>query len=141
MGHALEYRPHDLRAAAAAGEAEQCSPGSEIPTRGSEAEQRGHVHNPIGVGALRGHRVRVGHGIDDAEIVAEPFNIRSRRQHDGFDTPDQLLTATPGHDRKGTVTAATGERRAVRSDHHVEHPAGAERDLRRAWCNTALTDE
>ena len=71
----------------AAGEAEQRAARAVVPLRRAEAEQRGHVHDAAGVGALRGDLVRLGGARDEAEVVAQPLHVGAGREHDRLDAP------------------------------------------------------
>jgi hypothetical protein len=138
---ALEHGANDMGATGATGDAEQGAAGAVVPVGSAESEQGGHVDHAVGVGALLGDIVRRVDGVDDAEIVTQPFDVRAGRKHDRLDAPHGLVTLTPSDDREGAGRPATGERRTVWTDDEVEHPAGAESDLRRSRTHTSLADE
>ena len=81
LGDALEHRAHDLRPPGAAGEAEQRAARAVVPLRRAEPEQRGHVPR-----RRRCRRTRCATssdssaGRDDAEVVAQPLDVRAGRR-------------------------------------------------------------
>ena len=143
MGDALQHGPHDVRPLGAPRDAEQRTPRAVVPVRRAEAEQRRHVHHPVGcrwhalgdVVALLARR-------DQAEVVAQPFDVRAGGEHDPLDPPRQIAIARPQGQRdrcRAGIRLVPRGRTVVGAE--VEHPAGAERDLRPAAHHAVLADE
>ena len=137
----FEHRADQLGPAGAAGEAEDGAARAEVPLRRPEPEQRGHEHHTAGVRALLRDLVALVRAGQDAEVVAQPLHVRARREHDRFEPPRVDPAEPPGDDRERAAVAAGLEARTLRAEHHVQHPTGAERDLRRTGPHAGLTEQ
>ena len=132
VGDALEHGPHELGPAGAAGEAEHGAARAVVPLRAcrARAARARTTRRRCRCTAPR-PRATPPRARDDAEVVAQPLHVRAGRQHDRLDAPRvrrrrrcrQMIGNVPPPPRVSNVGPLGAE-------DEVEHPAGAERDLR-----------
>ena len=76
--------------------------------------------------------MRVGGGVDDAEVVAQPFDARAGREHHRLDPPGLVTGALPRHDRERARRRRGGRSRGA------GHPrTGRASPLSRRWPSPA----
>ena len=63
--------------------------------------------------AAGGDVVRLGRGRDDAEVVAQPFDVGAGGQHDRLDAPGVDAADPPAHDREGSARVRGSRTRAA----------------------------
>ena len=73
----VERGPRDVRAAGAPRHAEQRAARIRIPVGRPQTGERGHQRHAFAAGALRGERLDLVRGVDDAEAVPQPLNGRA----------------------------------------------------------------
>ena len=93
MGDALENGTNDVATVGTPRDAEQCAAGPVVPVRCAEAEQRWNVDDPVGVFAAARHVVALLARGDQAEVVAQPLDVRPGREHDRLDAPREFAVA------------------------------------------------
>ena len=141
MGDTLEHCAHHVLTAGAPRQTQQGASGAVVPARCPQAHQCRDVDDAIGVGASAGNVVALGRIGDQAEVVAEPLDVGSRRQHDAFDAPGEAAVDRPERQGIGAGRMAMGAIGRGLVGAHVEHAAAAEGDLRPTRPNAPLPDQ
>src|SRR6056300_136212 len=125
---------------AAPRQSEQRATRPVIPRRGAEPERGWHEDDSGGILAVRSEVVALGARRDQAEIVAEPVDVRTGSEHDRLQTPLKHPALRPTNDRETAVRGSASLSWCVAADDHVEHPPGPERDFGDARAHTRLSD-
>ena len=91
VGDALEDRAYEVRPRRSARDAEEAAARAEVPLRRAETRQRRHEGHAVGRVDRQRQRLGLVRVADQAEVVAEPFDARARREDDALDAPRELV--------------------------------------------------
>ena len=141
LGNAVQDRTGDLRSPSASREAQERATGPEVPRRGAEAEECRDEGHAICRRARCSKRVGVRSVVEETEVIAEPLNAGTRREHDGLEAPEGPTCSALGDNGEGAMGPTSSGARRIGTGDHVEHAPGAEGDLGVPWCNGPLANE
>ena len=110
----LEHGAHDVGPVRPAGQADERAAGAVVPVRRAEAEQRRARTRRRRCRRTTRRRASDCLGrVDQAEVVAQPLDVRAGGEHHALEAPASVPADAPRHDREG-ARRRPGRSRAAR---------------------------